>query len=1504
MKLDELILDLLHIDEGKTNKLIDLKANKLSDTYYLNYEEVKDNAYIMMETIKDRKGKQGNTILLNSAKNGNEQPLGASKAFSWKNGLDIRNTSELHQFIDASYKETLLKGFNPLFLALGAISLKAMVSKDEIKVIEAPFFIVPIQLVRNSDVSPVTIRFIDDDIVFNPCLLELLERNSLSDDLIKNFPHYNGKNHHDFNEPLNILDFDIDTYFDEVSIYMEEKRKEAGITNDEDFLLLRNHLAIAKYHHEEISMYYDIKRNLDKIKVHPLVKKMLENDESTLEKESEEKKETKNVLPYDHFQDEMIQEVLSGSSLVIKGPPGTGKTQTIVNMITSLLNQGKSVLVSSKKLAALSEIYAKMPLELRRFLLLLDSESESEASKEDPSLFKKELNDVLEHKKSYYPSSLIDHDEFMLKKEKIDLEKKMYEMFHFLYETKLYIELTPYQIMNQYLKYDVPSISFLASKDLENLSRNEYLSSLSIVNDYVKQYELLTKNKKTPLSDNIFVHADFTILNYAEIASSYRDLISHVTPLISFLSSLEKKFEKINIKTISLKTLEYGSFAKDLKLKENNDEISFETYFNELFSLFNDNYEEIDSYLMKEPINKRNYNDDETRFISLDNLKEMKVNDFIFFNSWYEFLSTRIKEEEKKDLIFIAVNKISELNQKLLPLRKEMEASFNLIGKEDKLFLKAYNAFKPYENTTLNKPKTFDFKAKGYLKKLKAIAKEEYSFETLIKKVNTYKKLSTYLDEINQNIAFLKEQKVLLNDEDIKQIYQLKSYNLENNDTVSYYLDLIYDIETIQYILKLKDDFNFNQEHTLSFIQRIIHLKVLKEELSSLVEDYKVTNLLDLLSVCATYLFNQEMKEYNKEDVTSLKEELTSFKLLYSKDFKHNCDSVFKQIQEMGLKNSFTLTPLSEFTLATFIKIKEQSEDLTLLEIIKRFDEIRCNKNQLPLKEFFKAFESKEKDYVSYNLNEIYEHSIFKKMVDDIILFMEKFYSCFSLKMRMEDLFNKFYALENKELKQNILTLEKDLYAKINLKDADFSFLAKESGNENIRTIFKKHSEAILKLKKCVILSPSTVSLLFSRQENYDHFDVVIVDEASQIEPVKMLPLLFRAKQCVVVGDEWQMPPIEHFKIKRMKSIENYDDDLELDPSALSYFLRNPYFIKRSLIYHYRSKVESLIRFSQERFYPLMRTFPSPVPKKEGLGFVDCYIQNATCSNGENPKEATKVIECIKTHFSRYFIDNKLTETLGVVVFGEKQRSFIEKMIDEDKTLKEQIRLAYQNKDKNVVDEKIFFLKTIEEVQGQEIDHLILSLTYGVDEKGKIVNRFGELNRDNVGKCIFNVAITRAKSSITVIHSILDSEIDKDNKRVQYIKEYLELVRLFADEKNQFVCDTPSSFFLDVGNKIIKAFNLDPSRIVYNYGVTKGSLRIPLVLLDEDKKEALLGIYCEKEERNKDEYFDTNIRYYEILKSMNHWSLYRLYAYDWIYNHKQELSHLIDFIKKRMEKKS
>ena len=350
--LEPFIEELLHADDAARNKLVDLYADP-AKTYLLTHAQHADTAAYALRVLSARLGKVGNTVLRGSALAG-EQVIGRDiNDFEWRAADGSKDAKQLAQFIENVYKELNLKGNNPLFLSVGAVRWKVPCSAEETRVVLSPLLIFPVRLIRSVSTSPVCIEFVDDDAYVNPCFLLRL-RQVLGEEVAAGFPRPDGSG----DEPLELAALGTgEECFARVEEYVASCRQAGG--EGTVFAFERDTVAIAQYNHGELCMYYDLRRNREKLYAHPLVRRVF--TESTPEPAAECALEPDLVLPHDSVQEERIRRVVNGESLIIKGPPGTGKTQTIANMVAALLAENKKILLSSKKLSALAEVYAKLP---------------------------------------------------------------------------------------------------------------------------------------------------------------------------------------------------------------------------------------------------------------------------------------------------------------------------------------------------------------------------------------------------------------------------------------------------------------------------------------------------------------------------------------------------------------------------------------------------------------------------------------------------------------------------------------------------------------------------------------------------------------------------------------------------------------------------------------------------------------------------------------------------------------------------------------------------------------------------------------------------------------------------------------------------------------------------------------------------------------------------------------------------------------------------------------
>jgi very-short-patch-repair endonuclease len=315
-----------------------------------------------------------------------------------------------------------------------------------------------------------------------------------------------------------------------------------------------------------------------------------------------------------------------------------------------------------------------------------------------------------------------------------------------------------------------------------------------------------------------------------------------------------------------------------------------------------------------------------------------------------------------------------------------------------------------------------------------------------------------------------------------------------------------------------------------------------------------------------------------------------------------------------------------------------------------------------------------------------------------------------------------------------------------------------------IRTLIADGMDFILSLKPCVMMSPLSVSHFLPAQK--DLFDVVIFDEASQVRPEEAINCIYRGKQTIVVGDQKQLPPTDFFS----RSIDDDDDDDEVDDfdSVLDIAKAGAGIRSLSLMWHYRSQHEDLITFSNHRFYDSrLFTFPSAMEEHDRLGISLTKVDGIYDRGGSrtNLIEAEAVYNKIKD-----LVTSEPDLTIGVVAFSSAQMGAIDAEI-EKRRQHDPVMDEWFSSHETRLDG--FFVKNLENVQGDERDIIIFSTGYGKDQNDKFTNNFGPVGK-NLGWRRLNVAITRARRRLEVITSIEAGWIKPTSEAVRHFKKFLE----------------------------------------------------------------------------------------------------------------------------------
>jgi very-short-patch-repair endonuclease len=323
--------------------------------------------------------------------------------------------------------------------------------------------------------------------------------------------------------------------------------------------------------------------------------------------------------------------------------------------------------------------------------------------------------------------------------------------------------------------------------------------------------------------------------------------------------------------------------------------------------------------------------------------------------------------------------------------------------------------------------------------------------------------------------------------------------------------------------------------------------------------------------------------------------------------------------------------------------------------------------------------------------------------------------------------------------------------------------------SQSIRDMIGKMPDSFSKLAPCMLMSP--LSIAHYLPPNHTLFDVAIFDEASQITTWDAVGAIARARQTIIVGDPKQLPPTNFFgRGDDDEDVADYEKDLEsiLDEAKASGIP------VRDLKWHYRSRSESLIAFSNRQYYGNhLITFPSPEVEDHAVRLVK--VQNGVYDRGKsrtNRIEADAVASDAVTRMKGWLkLPEKERPTLGVITFNTQQQSLIMDLLDTARRDHPDLEWFF---DDGRIEPTI--VKNLESVQGDERDVILFSITFWKDAAGKLAMDFGALNRDG-GERRLNVAVTRARRELVVFSGFTADQIDTTRTKalaVRHLKAFLD----------------------------------------------------------------------------------------------------------------------------------
>ena len=432
-----------------------------------------------------------------------------------------------------------------------------------------------------------------------------------------------------------------------------------------------------------------------------------------------------------------------------------------------------------------------------------------------------------------------------------------------------------------------------------------------------------------------------------------------------------------------------------------------------------------------------------------------------------------------------------------------------------------------------------------------------------------------------------------------------------------------------------------------------------------------------------------------------------------------------------------------------------------------------------------------------------------------------------------------------------------------------------------IRKIIDQIPTLLPRLCPCMLMSPISVAQYIDLDR--DQFDIVVFDEASQMPTSEAVGAIARGKALVVVGDPMQMPPTSFFATSAVDEEEAEIDDMDsiLDDCIT---LSVP---SRYLTWHYRSKHESLIAFSNSQYYDgRLYTFPSIDDRLSKVSLVQIegtYDKGRTRSN---PAEAKEIVQEVIRRLS----DEKLSKySIGIVAFSKVQQSLIEDYLDDELAKHPDLELKANQSDEPI------FIKNLENVQGDERDVILFSVGYGPDKNGHVSMNFGPLNNEG-GERRLNVAVSRARYEMMVFSTLKAEQIDlrrSNAKGVVGLKRFLEFAA-----KGMQVLPTVSTSQLQASEVINElADALKERGYQVDKMVGKSNFRIDLAIVDpRDPDKYLMGILTDGlSYYNTKTTRDREICQPNVLRMLN-WNYMRVWSVDWFQDKERVLKIIIEKI--------
>ncbi len=1136
------------------------------------------------------------------------------------------------------------RGINPLFFCFGFLKWKESVDSNEF--FHSPLLMLPVQFDDSTQGTSLKVSSTGDDLALNQSLKEKIKKDfgaTLPDlpDLEENEEFHNLKN-----------------FFDLIENFAEEK----GWS-------LERWVSFGIYDAQNMPLYKDLE-NIENsgLEKFDLLREFLEGSDNEADQnrfadiyevdtEENQQEIPALVTDADASQFSAVKDAVNGKSFVLKGPPGTGKSQTITNIITTLNALGKKVLFVAQKQAALDVVRNNL--------------------------------------------------------ESIGAEDYLLEIFSLKANKKAVME----SIRQRYEKQP-PSPPRKLDEDIESL--NKIKKDLNSYSNFINQeYEKTDKSiheilwEQIDIDETLIESIEDIKIKSPETISDY-ELKADCENLKILREIINDQLQGINVYKSPLRKIKKASLTsddiQDIKKETNKKGKEFIAAFDATENFINDK----------------------------DFLKDIEISKILnnqAISNWFN----SIPNSETKIILSV-----------LLKLERPSDMNKYLDGTED------YNRKKAEYLFRKNSIKDyFDYEPSESVISLEEIRKasKELQNPSFLYFLNLEWWNSKKIFSNLRSSTFSEKVEAKKSGELLEELFVF--FNTKTS------------VETK--ISGLKADLDDQLHLFRNFSEQITEDLLLKEKdtIEKAIKDLKG--------------FNRNFLNFliDEQDISSTYYDLIS-----------NLDSKFKNLCTLLLELDFDYEyPKNLPSLSSLSEFKKIISDLIInIDYLKDFNILRETENNfLNSKNVEKFYSSYTKSGSDINfITQAYEYFVRKAQKKHIeqntVNELNKYNGSV-----INDMINKLSNLDEEVSKKYQSSVNRKLYSlekhapfgnhRGRVREKTGMGLIKHlttvaSPKMSIREFIENSQEALTWLKPCSLMSPLTVSSSLPLKELYD---VVIIDEASQMKPEYALGAIARAKKAIIVGDPQQLPPTNFYQTAT--SEDEYDDDLSAE--SILDMAMTVFYPARELLWHYRSRHEDLIRFSNAKFYQNKLLVPVTANKEEAnRGISYNYIQDGFYISGSgggtggvNPNEAKAIVDSAIA-----FMKERPNESLGIATMNLNQKEYIQNEFDLRSSGDQEVRnyLNYWEDEKEGLEE--FFVKNLENVQGDERDVIMVGTLYGrADSDSRVLQRFGPIN-SKFGARRLNVLFTRAKNQLQLFTSLKASDIlvdENTSKGKEVFRDYI-----------------------------------------------------------------------------------------------------------------------------------